>query len=99
MARVRGWTVWAKSSERLRQFTVAESSEGEALATFQQAHQDLEVVSRQAMSLELMHCFGAKASSVTEWMLIDPKQRITPTGGTSIETSVVSQFENMGFCA
>jgi hypothetical protein len=51
MARVRGWTVWAKSGERLRQFTVAESSEGEALATFQQAHPDLEVVSRQAPSV------------------------------------------------
>jgi hypothetical protein len=99
MARIRGWTVWAKSGERLRQFTVAESSEGEALAAFQQAHPDLEVVSRQAMSLELMHCFGAKAGSVTEWMLIDIKQGITHTDGTSIETSVMSQFENMGFCA
>jgi hypothetical protein len=98
MARVRGWTVWAKSGERLRQFTVAESSEGEALATFQQAHPDLEVVSRQAMSLELMHCFGAKAGSVTEWKRSDPKQRITHTDGTSIETWVMSQFENMGFC-
>ncbi|MDB5688077.1 MAG: hypothetical protein JWR77_2666 [Rhizorhabdus sp.] len=88
MARIRGWTVWAKSGERLRQFTVAETSEGEALATFKQAHPDLEVVSRQAMSLELMHCFGAKARSVTEWKRIDPKKRITRAGGTSIETSM-----------
>jgi hypothetical protein len=32
------------------------------------------------MSLELMHWFGAKAGSVTEWMPIDPKQRITRAG-------------------
>jgi hypothetical protein len=80
MTRIGGWTVWAKSGGRLRQFTVAEPSEDGALATFKQAHPDLEVVSRHAMSLELMHWFGAKAGSVTEWMPIDPKQRITRAG-------------------
>jgi hypothetical protein len=38
MTRIGGWTVWAKSGGRLRQFTVAEPSEDGALATFKQAH-------------------------------------------------------------
>lgn len=86
MARIGGWNIWAKSGDRLRQFTVAEPSEDAALETFKQTYPGLDVVSRQAMDLSLMNWFGAKGGSVTEWVPIDPQQRITRAGGTRIQS-------------
>jgi hypothetical protein len=80
-----GWNIWTKSGEKIRQFTVACAPEDEAISTLKTAFPDAEVVSRHTMAQSTIKMLGIHQGQFMEWCPIDPKEKITRTGGQPID--------------
>jgi hypothetical protein len=80
-----GWNFWGKTNGRLRQFTVADPTESEAISILKATLPDLEIVSRHRLDLSLIQFLGAKNGSVTEWVPANPRDRLERAGGVLID--------------
>jgi hypothetical protein len=83
MPHIGGWTIWANDGGRLRQYSVLEPSEDGAFATFEATHPGLEIVSRQALPLDLTNKLG-KGGEVFEWLPATSKDRIERALGVPV---------------
>ena len=80
-----GWNIWGTSAERLRQFTVAKVQESDALAVLKNAHPEIVIVSRHTMDAGTIKKLGMNDGQIVEWAPIDPKQKLTHSGGEPID--------------
>jgi hypothetical protein len=76
MGPIGGWSVWTKSGERIRQFTVALSAEVEAVARVKADNPDIEVHSRHPLAADIIAQLGLTGGDITEWVPLDCKEKL-----------------------
>jgi len=74
MDEIGGWTIWCKSRERIRQFSVALPSEVDAVVALKAENPDLEVLTQHSMSCVTLNGLGMAYGEITEWIPLDCKQ-------------------------
>jgi hypothetical protein len=80
-----GWNIWGKTGDRVRQFTVAKASEGDAMAALRTKHPDVEVLFRHTMAESREIKFLRMTDGqVTELILLESSKggEMTPGGVT-----------------
>jgi hypothetical protein len=71
-----GWTIWCKSRERIRQFSVALPSGIDAVAALRAENPDLAVLTKHSMNHVTLADLGMAYGDITEWIPLDCKQKV-----------------------
>ena len=69
-----GWSIWAQTGERIRQFTVAIATESQAVAALRNENPDIEVLSRHGVNATIIAQLGMTEGEITEWVPLDCKE-------------------------
>jgi hypothetical protein len=80
-----GWSIWGKSGERIRQFTVAIASGPKAVEILKVQNPDLEVLSRHIVGGKVLTTLRMTEGDITEWVPLDCKEKLTRIGGVPID--------------
>jgi len=80
-----GWTIWCKSRERIRQFSVALPSHVDAVAALEAENPDLQVLTKHSVSHSTLNDLGMAYSEITEWVPLDCKQKIIQIKGRPLD--------------
>jgi hypothetical protein len=81
MAPIAGWSIWTKSGERIRQFTVALVADVEAIARVKADNPDVELYSRHPLDADTIAQLGMAEGDITEWVALDCKEKLKLISG------------------
>lgn len=68
-----GWSIWATSGGRIRQFAVAVVSREEAINTLNAENPDVDVLSLHMLGQTTLQKLGMTVGDITEWVPLDCK--------------------------
>ena len=71
-----GWSIWARTGERIRQFTVAMASESQAVAALRSENPDIEVLARHSVDTTIIAQLGMADGEILEWLPLDCKEQL-----------------------
>ena len=96
MGPIGGWNIWTTGGERIRQFTVALSSEIEAVARVKADNPDVVVQSRRPLAADIIAQLGLTGGDITEWVPLDCKEKLRLVTGMTRDLGAQSVTQKPG---